>query len=38
MTSIVSQVVEVTIFPDRARITRRGSLIFEPGMHQVEFR
>jgi uncharacterized protein (TIGR02231 family) len=37
MTSIVSQVVEVTVFPDRARVTRRGSLSFEPGVHQVEF-
>jgi uncharacterized protein (TIGR02231 family) len=37
MTTIVSQVVEVSVFPDRARVTRRGSLTLEPGVHQVEF-
>ena len=37
MTTIVSQVVAVTVFPDRARVTRRGSLSFEPGVHRVEF-
>src|ERR1700730_9396655 len=37
MTSIVSQVIEVTVFPDRARVTRRGALTLEPGVHQIEF-
>jgi uncharacterized protein (TIGR02231 family) len=37
MTSIASQVIEVTVFPDRARVTRRGSLSLEPGVQRVEF-
>jgi uncharacterized protein (TIGR02231 family) len=28
-------IVEVTVYPDRARVTRRGSAALEPGLHQL---
>jgi uncharacterized protein (TIGR02231 family) len=37
MTSIESQIVEVTVFPDRARVTRRGKATLEAGVQKVEF-
>ena len=37
MTAIDSAVLEVVVFPDRARVTRRGLLTLEAGTHQIEF-
>jgi uncharacterized protein (TIGR02231 family) len=37
MTTIDSAIVEVAVFPDRARVTRRGSVTLEAGTHQIEF-
>ncbi|HEY4723921.1 MAG TPA: DUF4140 domain-containing protein, partial [Anaerolineae bacterium] len=37
MTAIDSAVLEVVVFPDRARVTRRGALTLEAGTHQIEF-
>ena len=37
MTVIDSTVIEVVVFPDRARVTRRGTLTLEAGTHQIEF-
>lgn len=37
MAEINSSVVEVTVFPDRARVTRRGQLHVEPGVQSVVF-
>ena len=37
MTPIDSIIVEVTVFPDRARVTRRGTLTLAPGTHQIDF-
>ena len=30
-----TQIVEVTVYPDRARVVRRGAVTLESGMHQV---
>ena len=37
MPTIESTIVEVTVFPDRARVTRRGTLRLEAGLRQVDF-
>ncbi len=34
---IESRIVDITVFPDRARVTRRGTLALEAGTHRVEF-
>ncbi|HET7088214.1 MAG TPA: mucoidy inhibitor MuiA family protein [Anaerolineae bacterium] len=35
MTDLSTHVVEVTVYPDRARVTRRGSAALEPGLHRL---
>ena len=37
MTEIHSAIVEVVVFPDRARVTRRGTLTLDAGAYQIEF-
>src|SRR5713101_2508376 len=37
MVAIQSQLVEVSVFLDRARVTRRGALTLPVGVQQVEF-
>ena len=37
MTPIDSTITEVVVFPDRARVTRRGTIALEAGLHQIEF-
>src|SRR5512141_92225 len=37
MTPLSSHIVEVVVFPDRARVTRRGALPLEPGLQRIEF-
>ncbi len=37
MVAIQSQVIEVSVFQDRARVTRRGTLTPEVGAQQIEF-
>lgn len=37
MTPLSSHIVEVVVFPDRARVTRRGSITLEAGLQRVEF-
>ncbi len=37
MTPLSSHIVEVVVFPDRARVTRRGTLTLEAGLHRIEF-
>jgi uncharacterized protein (TIGR02231 family) len=37
MAVIESKVVDVAVFPDRARVTRRGSLTLGPGIHHIDF-
>lgn len=37
MTDISSRPTDVTVFPDRARVTRRGTLALEAGIHQIAF-
>jgi uncharacterized protein (TIGR02231 family) len=37
MTPLSSHIAEVVVFPDRARVTRRGSLTLETGIHRIEF-
>ncbi len=37
MTDINSTVVDVTVFPDRARVTRRGTLPLAIGTHRIDF-
>jgi uncharacterized protein (TIGR02231 family) len=37
MAPIPSHITEVVVFPDRARVTRRGALTLEAGLHRVEF-
>jgi uncharacterized protein (TIGR02231 family) len=34
---IESKITEVVVFPDRARVTRRGTIALEAGLHQIEF-
>ena len=36
MTSLDSIITEVVVFSDRARVTRRGSLALETGVHSIE--
>ena len=36
MTDLQTQIVEVTVYPDRARVTRRGTAALEPGLHKLE--
>ena len=36
MTQLNTKLTAVTVFTDRARVTRSGSLILEPGLHQLE--
>jgi uncharacterized protein (TIGR02231 family) len=31
-----TRIVEVTVYPDRARVMRRGTVALEPGTHQIE--
>ena len=38
MSEFRSQTVAVTVFPDRARVTRRGRATFTPGLHTIAFR
>ncbi|HKZ82701.1 MAG TPA: mucoidy inhibitor MuiA family protein [Anaerolineae bacterium] len=35
MPDLSMHIVEVTVYPDRARVTRRGSTTLEPGLHQL---
>lgn len=37
MTDITSRPMDVTVFPDRARVTRRGTLTLDAGVHQIAF-
>ncbi len=37
MTPLDSKIAEVVVFPDRARVTRRGTIALETGLHQIEF-
>jgi len=37
MTPLSSHITEVVVFPDRARVTRRGTIALEAGLHQIEF-
>jgi uncharacterized protein (TIGR02231 family) len=37
MTPIESKITVVVVFPDRARVTRRGTIDLETGLHQIEF-
>ncbi len=37
MSDITSFPTDVTVFPDRARVTRRGTLTLEAGIHQIAF-
>jgi uncharacterized protein (TIGR02231 family) len=37
MTPLPSHIVEVVVFPDRARVTRRGVIALEAGLHRIEF-
>src|SRR5512135_2835518 len=37
MTTFSSHIVEVAVFPDRARVTRRGVIALETGLHRIEF-
>lgn len=37
MTPLESKITEVVVFPDRARLTRRGTIALEAGLHQIEF-
>ncbi len=36
MTPLSSHIVEVVVFPDRARVTRRGAIALEAGLHHIE--
>ena len=36
MIELQTHIVEVTVYPDRARVTRRGTTALEPGTHKVE--
>ncbi|MBI3732910.1 MAG: mucoidy inhibitor MuiA family protein [Chloroflexi bacterium] len=37
MLTIDSQITDVVVYPDRARVTRRGTLSLTAGLHQIEF-
>jgi uncharacterized protein (TIGR02231 family) len=36
MTSLTTTIAAVTVYPDRARVIRRGALALEPGLHRLE--
>ncbi len=36
MTSLTTAITAVTVYPDRARVTRRGALALEAGLHSLE--
>jgi uncharacterized protein (TIGR02231 family) len=36
MIDLQTQIVQVTVYPDRARVTRRGAATLEPGLHKLE--
>jgi len=36
MSELQTQIVEATVYPDRARVTRRGTATLEPGLHKLE--
>ncbi len=36
MSELQTQIVEATVYPDRARITRRGTASLEPGLYKLE--
>lgn len=36
MSNIDTRITEVTVYPDRARVTRRGEVTVEPGSHRLE--
>jgi uncharacterized protein (TIGR02231 family) len=36
MADLATRIVEVTAYPDRARVTRRGSIALEPGVHRLD--
>jgi len=36
MTDLQTQIVQVTVYPDRARVTRRGAATLEPGLHKLD--
>ena len=36
MNALSTHIVEVTAYPDRARVTRHGTIALEPGTHQLE--
>ena len=37
MPELPSTIIAVTVFPDRARVIRRGTLTLDAGIHQIEF-
>jgi uncharacterized protein (TIGR02231 family) len=37
MTTLDSKIIEVVVFPDRACVTRRGTIALDAGLHQIEF-
>src|SRR5512143_1621967 len=37
MTPLSSHIAEVVVFPDRARVTRRGTIALEAGLQRIEF-
>lgn len=36
MSKLDTKIVAVTVYPDRARVTRRGTIKLEPGVHRLE--
>ena len=36
MGELQTKIIEATVYPDRARVTRRGTAALEPGLHQLE--
>lgn len=36
MTGVQTAISAVTVYPDRARVTRRGEVTLEPGVHRIE--
>jgi uncharacterized protein (TIGR02231 family) len=36
MSDLQTQIVQVTVYPDRARVTRRGTAALEPGLHKLD--
>jgi len=35
MSELHTQIAEVTVYPDRARVTRRGTVTLEAGLHEL---